>query len=133
MNADGEGAVAASNISMAVANILGISGEGARVSESQLRAAKSDLLCDATGDILEILMGKEVLKMTREEKANKRPEYAPQLEGDWASGLNMRMPSRLPRSELFSMMPNKEGKLPERGGSLSPQMRRGPQVRRVLR
>ena len=126
MNADGEGAVAASNISMAVANILGISGEGARVSESQLRAAKSDLLCDATGDILEILMGKEVLKMTREEKANKRPEYAPQLEGDWASGLNMRMPSRLPRSELFSVMPNKEGKLPERGGSLSPQMRRGP-------
>ena len=80
MNADGEGAVAASNISMAVANILGISGEGARVSESQLRAAKSDLLCDATGEILEILMGEEVLKMTREEKANKRPEYAPQLE-----------------------------------------------------
>ena len=106
------GAVAASGISMAVAAVLGIDAESSNtgsVSETDLRAAQAMQLCSTTESALLQLI--EMMKWNADDIPNRRPDAAPQLEGEFAKELNMRMPRRLPRNEMRSVVVTPDGKL----------------------
>ena len=94
--------VAAGNLSMAVAHLIGSEGEGSgtgSVSEAELRAAQAALLCSTSEAAVLALISQ--LKLTPFEAANKQPEFAPQLEQEHAAMANIRTPMLLPRRELM--------------------------------
>lgn len=84
------------------------------------------MLCSTTETALHQLM--DVMRWTRldgqvtADAAVRRPDHAPQLEGQLATALNMRMPLRLPRREQKHLLPAADGTLPDRA-SLSPEPR----------
>ena len=106
------GAMAASDISMAVASLLNINsadgGNSGTVSETDLRAAQALQLCQ-TSEAAILQLYEELRIDVANKRAYKGPESAPQLEGVMAQEFNMRMPRRLPRAQLMARAISPDG------------------------